>query len=43
MPPIYPRLNITLLDRSVETDLTELNLHLANVLTEGTIGKETNF
>jgi bacillithiol biosynthesis cysteine-adding enzyme BshC len=35
MPPIYPRLNITLLDRSVETDLQEMELNLATVLSEG--------
>ena len=36
MPPIVPRLNITFLDRSVETDLSELNLDLAEVLSNGT-------
>ncbi|MCM3726050.1 bacillithiol biosynthesis cysteine-adding enzyme BshC [Neobacillus cucumis] len=36
MPPIVPRLNITFLDRSVETDLSELNLDLAEVLSKGT-------
>ncbi|MDR6998008.1 bacillithiol biosynthesis cysteine-adding enzyme BshC [Neobacillus niacini] len=36
MPPIVPRLNITFLDRSVETDLNELNLTLSAVLTKGT-------
>lgn len=36
MPPIVPRLNITFLDRSVETDLVELNLELAHVLQFGT-------
>ncbi|WP_071395437.1 bacillithiol biosynthesis cysteine-adding enzyme BshC [Bacillus tuaregi] len=36
MPPIVPRLNITLLDRSVETDLHELGLALHTVLTSGT-------
>ncbi|MCM3568799.1 bacillithiol biosynthesis cysteine-adding enzyme BshC [Neobacillus mesonae] len=35
MPPIVPRLNITFLDRSVETDLTELNLDLLSVLQLG--------
>jgi bacillithiol biosynthesis cysteine-adding enzyme BshC len=39
MPPIVPRLNITFLDRSIETDLRELNLNLADVLSNGT-GKE---
>lgn len=36
MPPIVPRLNITLLDRSVMTDLEELGLSLEEVLTNGT-------
>ncbi len=36
MPPIVPRLNITLLDRSVETDLRELGLTIEEVLLKGT-------
>ncbi|WP_394232620.1 bacillithiol biosynthesis cysteine-adding enzyme BshC [Niallia oryzisoli] len=36
MPPIVPRLNITLVDRSVETDIVELGLSLETVLTSGT-------
>lgn len=36
MPPIVPRLNITFLDRSIETDLSELKLQLADVLQSGT-------
>jgi bacillithiol biosynthesis cysteine-adding enzyme BshC len=36
MPPIVPRLNITLLDRSIETDLHELGLTLKEVLLNGT-------
>jgi bacillithiol synthase len=36
MPPIVPRLNITILDRSVETDVEELHLNLADVLSSGT-------
>ncbi|WP_040204841.1 bacillithiol biosynthesis cysteine-adding enzyme BshC [Neobacillus jeddahensis] len=36
MPPIVPRLNITFLDRSIETDITELLLDLTNVLMNGT-------
>jgi bacillithiol synthase len=43
MPPIYPRLNITLLDRSVETDLRELKLNLASVLSEGTNKEKEKF
>ncbi|MDR7236183.1 bacillithiol biosynthesis cysteine-adding enzyme BshC [Neobacillus drentensis] len=37
MPPIVPRLNITILDRSVETDVAELHLNLADVLSGGTM------
>jgi bacillithiol synthase len=36
MPPIVPRLNITILDRSVETDVSELHLNLEEVLSVGT-------
>ena len=36
MPLIVPRLNITLLDRSVESDLQELGLSLEEVLSSGT-------
>ncbi|MEH7502433.1 bacillithiol biosynthesis cysteine-adding enzyme BshC [Neobacillus drentensis] len=36
MPPIVPRLNITILDRSVETDVEELHLNLSDVLSSGT-------
>ncbi|MCM2533504.1 bacillithiol biosynthesis cysteine-adding enzyme BshC [Neobacillus pocheonensis] len=36
MPPIVPRLNITMLDRSIETDLLELHLNLPEVLNKGT-------
>ena len=36
MPPIVPRLNITLFDRSVQTDLQELGLTIEEVLTNGT-------
>lgn len=35
MPPIVPRLNITLLDRTIETDLQELGLTLEDVLLNG--------
>lgn len=35
MPPIVPRLNITLLDRAVERDLKELELSLETVLRHG--------
>ncbi|NHM29692.1 bacillithiol biosynthesis cysteine-adding enzyme BshC [Neobacillus terrae] len=43
MPPIIPRLNITLLDRSVETDIEELELELAEVLQFGTSSKKDAF
>ncbi|WP_160720170.1 bacillithiol biosynthesis cysteine-adding enzyme BshC [Bacillus sp. USDA818B3_A] len=43
MPPIVPRLNITFLDRSVETDLTELNLELGDVLSNGTAREQERF
>lgn len=36
MPPIVPRLNITLLDRSVETHINELGIQLFDVLKGGT-------
>lgn len=35
MPLLVPRLNITLLDRSVQTDLEELNLSVEDVLKNG--------
>ncbi|MED4226098.1 bacillithiol biosynthesis cysteine-adding enzyme BshC [Neobacillus cucumis] len=43
MPPIVPRLNITFLDRSIETDLTELNMNLTDVLSRGTKQEEETF
>ncbi|WML31903.1 bacillithiol biosynthesis cysteine-adding enzyme BshC [Neobacillus sp. OS1-32] len=43
MPPIVPRLNITFLDRSVETDLAELNLSLSAVLQSGTNDARNKF
>ncbi|MDK8638751.1 bacillithiol biosynthesis cysteine-adding enzyme BshC [Niallia taxi] len=36
MPPIVPRLNITLLERCVEADLEELGLELSDVIKSGT-------
>lgn len=36
MPPIVPRINITFVERGIETDLQELGLTLETVLTEGT-------
>lgn len=35
LPPIVPRLNITLLERPIETDIAELGLSLEAVLKEG--------
>ncbi|XJZ28400.1 bacillithiol biosynthesis cysteine-adding enzyme BshC [Bacillota bacterium Lsc_1132] len=43
LPPIVPRLNITLLDRSTETDLADLHLDLAAVLTRGTEPEKKQF
>jgi bacillithiol synthase len=43
MPPLVPRLNITLLERSIESDLKELNLDLKEVLISGTSGHELKF
>ncbi|MFE8695287.1 bacillithiol biosynthesis cysteine-adding enzyme BshC [Cytobacillus sp. FJAT-53684] len=43
MPPIVPRLNITLLDRSIETDMNELGLDLQETLTIGTEKKKRVF
>ncbi|MFJ7747194.1 bacillithiol biosynthesis cysteine-adding enzyme BshC [Peribacillus sp. NPDC097295] len=36
MPPIIPRLNITFIERGIQTDLEETELTLKTVLTEGT-------
>lgn len=43
MPPIVPRLNITFLDRSVETDLIELGLNLTHVLQNGSNDNREQF
>ncbi|MEH7106869.1 bacillithiol biosynthesis cysteine-adding enzyme BshC [Bacillus sp. JJ1764] len=43
MPPIVPRLNITLLDRSIEGELEEIQLSLDHVLQQGTTGKREQF
>lgn len=43
MPPIVPRLNITLLDRSIEADLTELELNLEEALFSGIEKERHNF
>lgn len=36
MPPIIPRINITLLERDLESDIADLNLDLQEVLLNGT-------
>ncbi|RSD28118.1 bacillithiol biosynthesis cysteine-adding enzyme BshC [Mesobacillus subterraneus] len=43
MPPLVPRLNITLLERSVESDMEELGLDLQEVLISGTGGHELKY
>lgn len=43
MPPLVPRLNITILDRSIETDLNDLGLDLKEVLTSGAGTHELKF
>ncbi|WP_174733830.1 bacillithiol biosynthesis cysteine-adding enzyme BshC [Mesobacillus harenae] len=40
MPPLVPRLNLTILDRSIERDLNELELDLTEVLVNGTSKNE---
>lgn len=36
MPPIVPRLNITVVERGIQTDLSETGLDIETVLTQGT-------
>lgn len=43
LPPIVPRLNITLLDRSIETDINELHLELSDLLSHGTHDKKQQY
>ncbi|WP_262421899.1 bacillithiol biosynthesis cysteine-adding enzyme BshC [Bacillus aquiflavi] len=43
MPPVVPRLNITILDRSIETNMKELELDLYEVLSSGTQMKQAEF
>ena len=43
MPPIVPRLNITLLERHIASDLVDLELELENVLKEGVIRTKQEF
>jgi bacillithiol synthase len=43
MPPIVPRLNITLLERAVESDLNELQLDLSEVLSRGSVEERDRY
>ena len=43
MPPLVPRLNITILERSIEKDIEELDLELTEVLISGTNKHELKF
>lgn len=43
MPPIVPRLNITLLDKTTDRNLDELNLSVAKVLEKGTADDRNRF
>ncbi|WP_223595997.1 bacillithiol biosynthesis cysteine-adding enzyme BshC [Neobacillus bataviensis] len=43
LPPIVPRLNLTFLDRSVETDLADLKLNLMDILQRGTVLERDHF
>lgn len=43
MPPIVPRLNITLLERAVESDINELQLELSEVLSKGSVEERNRF
>lgn len=43
MPPIVPRLNITLLDRAIESDIQDLNLELSVILSRGSIEERKQY
>jgi bacillithiol synthase len=43
MPPIVPRLNITLLERAIDRDMKELNLDLAAVLSRGCVDERERY
>ncbi|WP_110929323.1 bacillithiol biosynthesis cysteine-adding enzyme BshC [Bacillus massiliglaciei] len=43
MPPIIPRLNITFLERGIESDRKEMGLDLSTVLTEGSNRAEKTY
>ncbi|MEH7247057.1 bacillithiol biosynthesis cysteine-adding enzyme BshC [Neobacillus niacini] len=43
MPPIVPRLNISLLERTIESDINELKLELSAVLSKGSAMERDQF
>jgi bacillithiol synthase len=43
MPPIVPRLNMTLLERSIETDLNDLGIDIKEVLSTGVHKQKESF
>ncbi|WP_053366103.1 bacillithiol biosynthesis cysteine-adding enzyme BshC [Bacillus sp. FJAT-27245] len=43
MPPIVPRLNITILERPVEDDIQELELDITGAIIQGTASEEEKF
>lgn len=43
MPPIVPRLNLTFIERAVESDIHDLDLTIEEVLRNGTASAVTNF
>ncbi len=43
MPPIVPRLNMTLLDKTTDRNLADLNLSIEKVLEKGTAEDQNNF
>ena len=43
MPPIVPRLNITLLERSIETDLQDLGFSVEEVIRDGVESQKTKY
>jgi bacillithiol synthase len=43
MPPIVPRINITLLERAIESDMNELKLELAEVLSRGSVEERDRY
>lgn len=40
IPPVFPRINITFLERNIESDINELNLQLKSILLHGTKQKK---